>query len=185
MIGRQDCHISLLISLVSIRQEYFWTWWLWDFNSSLCLFQTKPVCPVGWVLHVNSCFLVTDIPTLGWSDVRRNCQKLGGDLAKIASASENQFISDLVTKQKKITDAGVWLGLHRKADNKFYWADGTLLAGYSNWNTGEPNSVAEKCGHLYTKGSAKGKWNDWTCSRTSDSSAKNAPVVLCQKKAKH
>ena len=123
--------------------------------------------------------------TLEWSDVRRHCQKLGWDLAKIALASENQFISDLVTKQKKITDAGVWLGLHRKADNKFYWADDTLLAGYSNWNTGEPNSVAEKCCHMYTKGSVKGKWNDWTCSRTSDSSAKNAAVVLCQKKARH
>ena len=35
---------------------------------------------------------------------------------------------------------------------------------------------------MYTKGSAKGKWNDWTCTRQSDSSAKNAPVVLCQKR---
>ena len=79
----------------------------------------------------------------------------------------------------------MWIGLHRKADNKFYWADDTLLAGYSNWYPGEPNSVAEKCGHIIGTGSGKGKWNDYHCIRQSDSSAKNAPAVLCQKKAKH
>ena len=104
-------------------------------------------------------------------------------MAKITSASENQFILDLVTKQQKITDAGVWLGLHRKADNKFYWIDDTLLAGYSNWNTGEPNNAAEKCGHMYSKGSAKGKWNDGPCTIT-NAYAKKANVALCQKIAK-
>ena len=161
------------------------TCWLFDFHWSLGLFQTEPVCPDAWVRHANSCFLVIDIPTLEWSDARRNCQKLGGDLAKITSAPENQFVFDLVTKQKKITTWGVWIGLHRKADNKFYWADDTLLAGYSNWNTGEPNSVAEKCGHIWGQGSGKGKWNDLPCTRQSDSYAKNAPVVLCEKKTKH
>ena len=152
-------------------------------DSSLSLLQTEPVCSDGWVLHVNSCFLVIDIPTLEWGDARRICQKLGGDLAKITSASENQFIFDFVTKQKKITDLGVWLGLHRKSDNKFYWADDKLLAGYSNWNSGEPNNVAEKCGHMYSKGSAKGHWNDVLCT-IPNARAKIAPVVLCQKTAK-
>ena len=135
---------------------------------------------------MNSCFLVIDIPTLEWSDARRNCQKLGGDLAKITSASENQFVFDLVTKQTKITSFGAWLGLHRKADNKFYWADNTPLAGYSNWKTGEPNNLGlqEKCGHIWGKGPNKGKWNDTRCTRQSDSTAEKSPVVLCQKKAK-
>lgn len=110
---------------------------------------------------------------------------MGGDLAKITSSAENQFILDLVTKQQKITVYGVWLGLHRKADNKFYWADDTLLAGYSNWNTGEPNNVAEKCAHMYSKRSARGgKWNDVSCA-IGATHAKIVPVVLCQKKAKH
>ena len=110
---------------------------------------------------------------------------MGGDLAKITSASDNQFIFDLFTKQQKVTHLGVWIGLHRKADNKFYWADDTLLAGYSNWNTGEPNSVAEKCGHIIGTGSAKGKWNDLPCTLQSNAHAKISPVVLCQKKSKH
>lgn len=191
--GRRIAPLSLLYKpTFLIGKHNFWLvdclLWvaeLYDFHSSLSLFQSGPVCPDGWVLHVNSCFLVIDIPTLEWSDARRNCQKLGGDLAKITSSAENQFILDLVTKQKKVADAGVWLGLHRKADNKFYWADDTLLAGYSNWHTGEPNNVAEKCAHMYSKGSARGKWNDLICTRQSNSYAKNAPVVLCQKKAKH
>jgi len=152
-------------------------------DSSLSLLQTEPVCPGGWVLHVNSCFLVIDIVTLEWSDARRNCQKLGGDLAKITSASENQFIVDLVTKQTKITDYGVWLGLHQKADNKFYWADDKLLSGYSNWDPGEPNNVAEKCAHMFGIGSRKGQWNDVSCT-IANALFKFAPVVLCQKKAK-
>ena len=91
-----------------------------EFLSSLSLFEKEPVCPDRWVLHVESCFPVIDIPTLERSDARRNCQKLGEDLAKITSASENQFISDLVTKQTKVTFFGARIGLHRKADNNFY-----------------------------------------------------------------
>ena len=66
-----------------------------------------------------------------------------------------------------------------------YWADDILLAGYNNWEPGEPNIVAEKCGHIIGTGPAKGKWNDLSCTRQSDSSAKDTHVVLCQKKAKH
>ena len=76
---------------------------------------------------------------------------------------------------------GAWLGLHRKADTKFYWADDTPLTGYSAWNAGEPNSPStEKCGHIIASGSGKGKWNDWLCS-LAKSNINVAPVVLCQK----
>ena len=151
----------------------------------IILTQTGSACPDGWVRYGNSCFLIIDIRTPEWSDARRNCQKLGGDLAKITSAAENQFIFGLLLKQKKITHFGVWLGLHRKADNKFYWADDTLLTGYNAWNTGEPNSFSEKCGQMYGTGSVKGRWNEIPCTLTRNSNVKNAPVVLCQKKAHH
>ena len=107
---------------------------------------------------------------------RRNCLKFGGDLAKITSKDENQFVY-------KLTSLGVWLGLHRKADTKFYWTDGTLLAGYNNWSAGEPNNPSsEKCAQLHDKSSgAWGKWNDLSCKvRGNDA----APVILCQKALK-
>ncbi|KAL9964550.1 hypothetical protein ACROYT_G028205 [Oculina patagonica] len=122
---------------------------------------TGSSCPDGWVLRGKSCFLVIDIPTLKWSDARRTCQNLGGDLAIIRSAAENTFIFDLMKKQKTLTAYGAWLGLHRKADNKFYWVDDRSLAGqYSAWASGEPNSVSDKCGHMFGTGSTQGRWND-------------------------
>ena len=86
-------------------------------------------------------------------------------------------------KQKTVTTWGAWLGLYRKADNKFYWVDDRSSAGqYSAWASGEPNSVTEKCGHIYGTGSRQGQWNDITCD-LKQSYLKYTPVVLCQKKS--
>lgn len=142
---------------------------------------TVTACPKGWASRGKSCYLVIDIRVSKWSDARRTCQNLGGDLAVIKSADENKFIFDLVKKQKTVTTYGAWLGLNRKADNKFYWVDGTPEAGqYSAWARGEPNSVSEKCGHMYGTTSRQGKWNDAGCQFSYSS---RTPVVLCQKKA--
>lgn len=121
---------------------------------------------------------------LKWSDALRNCQRLGADFPKITSAAENQFVLDLLLKQKNVMYYGAWLGLHRKADTKFYWADDTPLAGYTAWNAGEPNNPStEKCGQIYGTGFAKGKWNDKECNLF-NSEIKLGPVLLCQKNSK-
>ena len=145
---------------------------------------TESACSTGWVQHGKSCYIVIDIPTAEWSAARRQCLKFGGDLAKITSNHENQFVYNLSGNQVYTTTGfGVWLGLHRKADNKFYWTDGTLLAGYNNWNAGEPNNpLTEKCAHLYGKSnSARAKWNDLACTLNGNG---GAPVILCQKALK-
>jgi len=138
-------------------------------------------CSDGWVRHTKSYFCVIDTPTLKWVDARRVCQDLAADLPIIRSATENNFIFDLITKRERVTLWGTWLGLYRKADTKFYWIDDTALVGqYSAWGRGEPNFYHEKCAHMFGKGSRAGKWNDNLCSID----AKDliyAPVVLCQK----
>ena len=107
---------------------------------------------------------------------------LGADLAIIRSAAENTFIFDLVKKQKTVTDWGAWLGFVRKADTKFYWLDGTpLTRGYAAWQSGEPNSLKEKCGNMFADYRG-GKWNDLLCD-VAQIHLKHAPVILCQKKA--
>ena len=111
----------------------------------------------------NSCFLIIDTPTVHRHVARKKCLQFGGDLAKITSAIENQFIFDLLRKQNTITLYGVWLGLHRKADTKFYWADDTPLTGYTAWGATEPSSLNEKCGHMIGYGPRRGKWNDIRC----------------------
>ena len=119
--------------------------------------------------------------TLEWDDARRNCLKLGGDLVKITTAAENQFVFNLTYKQVKVTGDGAWLGLRRKADTKFYWTDDTLVSGYSAWKTGEPNNPSrEKCASIYAGG--KGKWNDVQC-KWKKSWITHAPVILCQRKS--
>lgn len=111
------------------------------------------------------------------SGARNKCKGFGGDLAIIKSAGENAFIFDLVKVHN--AGAGVWLGLERKAaDHKFYWLDGTPLAGnYNAWASGEPNDGGgiEDCAHMYGSGGNGGKWNDSPC----DWGA--TPRVLCQK----
>jgi len=145
---------------------------------------TRPACPEGWVLHGKSCFLIINIPTLKWSDARRTCHNLGGDLAIIRTAEENNFIFSLVKKQKTITAWGVWLGFTRKSDNKFYWFDDTPLAGhYSPFASGEPNNAGqdnEDCSNMHGTGS--GEWNDLWCS-LKEAQLKYAPSILCQKKS--
>ena len=138
-------------------------------------------CPGGWIRHTTSCFRVIDSPTLKWDLARRTCQDLAADLAIIRSATENNFIFDLIRKQQTVTNWGAWLGLYRKADTKFYWIDNTPLEGrYSAWASGEPNYHHEKCAHVYAEGSDQGEWNDISCNINAKS-LNYAPVVLCQK----
>ncbi|KAL9979431.1 hypothetical protein ACROYT_G017102 [Oculina patagonica] len=141
-------------------------------------------CSQDWVRHGASCYRVIDTPTLSWSDARMTCQNLGGDLAIIRSEDENNCIRDLVMKQQTVQHWGVWIGLHRKDDTKFYWIDDTPLEGqYSAWASGEPNSIHEKCVHTYTQqGRIRGKWNDKRCN-LDESQRLSAPVVLCQRES--
>ena len=149
--------------------------------SSFLLFSTGPVCPDGWVLQGNSCFLIIDAPTVHRNEARKKCRQLGGDLAKVTSATENQFIFDLLRKQNTIALYGVRLGLHRKADKKFYWADYTPLDGYTAWGATEPSRIDEKCGHMIGYGPRGGKWNDIRCNFHAAFHPSTAPVILCQK----
>ena len=142
----------------------FGIFFLQDPCFSYLAFSCPLGCPAGWSAHGNSCYHILDSPTQKMSDARLKCQNMGGDLVIIRSAQENDFIFELVEKLNKVF--GVWLGLQRKADSKFYWIDDTPVEGnYQNWNLGEPNDNGgiEDCGHMYGKGSSAGKWNDSPC----------------------
>ena len=93
-----------------------------------------------------------------WNDARMTCQNLGGDLAIVRSEDENKFILDLLQKQPTVQIDGAWIGLHRKADTKFYLIDGTPLEGqYSAWSGGEPSKTQEECVHIYATTYRPGK----------------------------
>lgn len=82
------------------------------------------------------------------------CRDLGGDLLKVTSEEENNF----VRRSGKVW----WLALRRDATHKdiFKWNDGSLPA-VTFWGSSEPNNAMnqEECGELYDTG----KWNDIPC----------------------
>lgn len=113
---------------------------------------------------------------------------MGGDLAVIRSAEENQFILDLLLKQKTVTWGGAWIGFQRNAsDSKFYWIDGSPVEGpYQNWGSWEPNNQGnqENCGNMFgtqKDWNLRGKWNDVKCEVSESVPPNDCPLILCQK----
>ena len=92
-----------------------------------------------------------------------------------------QPLSWTANEAKTVQIGGAWIELYRKANNAFYWIDGTPLTGqFSTRGNGEPSNLHEKCVHLYAMCyTSAGKWNDMECSLSDQS---KAPVVLCQKR---
>lgn len=93
-----------------------------------------------------------------WQDARSFCQALGGDLAVVASAEENDWIVGQHLDNP-------WLGLSdTAAEGTFQWVDGSAVS-FAPWNDGEPNDSGgnEDCAGVLTSGDAAGTWNDFDC----------------------
>lgn len=117
-------------------------------------------CPTGWTQFGNSCYLISTL-SKSWRKAQAFCQGLNGDLVKIDSAKELQFLFNLVRKKAPTVNRAVWIALNwNSTANDFYWTDHTPLI-YKNWASGEPNGRAgEPCGEMYTSTSY---WNDIGC----------------------
>lgn len=131
-----------------------------------------------WHTYGGASYYVDDTPAIRWKDARKVCQTHGGDLAIIKSAAENDFVWELISKQKTVTIWGAWIGLSRGDDSNFYWVDGTPLleSQFAIWRPGQPDNFLNKedCGHMIEQ-----KWNDMPCNLPGEMF--NAPVILCQK----
>jgi len=113
-------------------------------------------CPNNWIYIQGSCYKISP-KGLNWNAAKSACEALGSTLAMIKSQAEQQALGPKITQL-------TWIGLHRnpKDKSRWMWVDGSQ-ATYTHWNQGEPNSVAEECGHMYTA-SHGWKWNDLGCS---------------------
>ena len=130
------------------------------------------------MVHGESCYYVAGASSAStWNNSRKFCQDLGADLAVIKSENENQFIYDLLRNTSGSRNG--WIGLYRKANNKFYWLDDRPEEGnYQKWNHGEPSNGGgiEDCVNLVRnnyQALKKGQWNDIDCSN-------KGPVAICQ-----
>lgn len=83
-----------------------------------------------------------------WADAKRIATSVGGYLATISSAKENDFVSKLVhddmywTKDAQNTSAGPWIGgYHDSAEpaGSWRWITDEPMT-YTNWGQGEPDN---------------------------------------------
>jgi len=101
--------------------------------------------------------------SITWHEAKTYCEDLGGHLATITSAYEQQFIESLlVDALKKV----FWLGAtDEKTEGTWEWVTGESFA-YTNWRQSQPDN-ADNLEHylmLYREefplGGYYGKWND-------------------------
>ena len=98
-----------------------------------------------------------------WNTAKENCREVGGELVKIESEEENQFI-----KTEYLSPWGrYWIGLSDLDSNgQWEWTDGTGLTGYAKWSSGQPKNNDQQCITIL-KGMYfdwfDGEWNDYFC----------------------
>jgi|GEM_PF-1025375 len=93
-----------------------------------------------------------------WTDAEAFAVSLGGHLASIADADENEFVRSQVLQFGGVDRRG-WIGLNDAASiNNYVWSDGSPVT-YTNWNAGEPNHAGGI--EFYAEMlSSNGAWND-------------------------
>jgi hypothetical protein len=93
-----------------------------------------------------------------WTDAEAFAVSLGGHLASIADADENEFVRSQVLQFGGVDRRG-WIGLNDAASvGNYVWSDGTPVT-YTNWNAGEPNHAGGI--EFYAEMlSSNGAWND-------------------------
>jgi hypothetical protein len=97
-----------------------------------------------------------------WAGAKERCGDLGGNLASIRSAAENETIEISLAN-------AAWIGFNDFEDEgTFEWSDGAS-SGYTNWNGGEPNDYGdgEDCTEIIAA-VGSGVWNDSSCTNQKD-----------------
>ncbi len=94
---------------------------------------------------------------LNWLDAEAAAVVLGGHLASIDDAGENEFVRTSVLSFDGADRRG-WIGFTDQAsEGNFTWSDGTPTA-FTNWSGGEPNNSGGL--ENYAEMFGNGFWND-------------------------
>ena len=101
-------------------------------------------------------YQVFDLHDPSWLTAEEYCESLGGHLASISSQEENSILYRFMI-ESGYTSAYFGL-LDRDSEGIWTWVTGEPVT-YTNWHTGEPNSVYEAYGMFYNA-FTDGTWND-------------------------
>ncbi|NXO00784.1 MRC1 protein, partial [Rhinopomastus cyanomelas] len=144
-------------------------------------------CPEDWLLFKNQCYKFFGYSYEYWYTARRNCMRIGGDLASI----RNEQVQAFLTYHLKDVSSDPWIGLNDiDSELNFVWSDGSAVS-YTNWASDSPKLIERilydslhpedgrnreqfDCVSL-KRGPANdvGKWNDERCL--------NSRGYICQK----
>ncbi|HTU24922.1 MAG TPA: family 16 glycoside hydrolase [Pirellulales bacterium] len=111
---------------------------------------------------------------LTWHEARDRCVAMGGHLAIVTSAEENEFLTKMLAAVP--TDA-CWLGgTDENQEGRWLWGNGTPLK-YTNWDSlgSQPNNKGGDENYLVLWGARGGVWCDQP-----DRSIEHHPVFICQ-----
>lgn len=72
--------------------------------------------------------------SMTWNNAKAYCESVGGHLATITSAEEQEII-EIMNENR----SSLWIGGYRDDDFNWHWVTGEPW-GYSNWENGEPNN---------------------------------------------
>lgn len=135
----------------------------------LCLtLASGQKCPSGWYGYSlkSKCYRFASQNQMTWQDARDFCQIHGGDLLRVDSAAEMNWIFRQLANMRAhnhIPMSHWWVGLNnREYISKWEWADGTPAGRFIHWAPGEPNNHngVERCGEIW----GNNTFNDESCS---------------------
>lgn len=96
--------------------------------------------------------------SMSWTDAESYCESIGGHLATITSAEEQQYIIDTLLPTG--TKSTYHIGMYRDDINSAWkWVTNETV-DYFNWDDGEPNYTYEHYVHMYRSIHTLGTWNN-------------------------
>ena len=126
-----------------------------------------------------------------WSESERQAENLGGTLAIINNAAEQEWVFSQFGAYDG-ANRNLWLGFHREGQDPFVSMMSEKM-NYSNWGPGQPDNGGgvESCVEIWSSGSGndgKGYWNDavdWTaCNGIVEVPGKSSEKALTEKEKK-
>ncbi|HWA83755.1 MAG TPA: lectin-like protein [Fimbriimonadaceae bacterium] len=98
-----------------------------------------------------------------WTDAENFAVSIGGHLATISDASENQFVFNAFSTYDGI-DRDLWIGLNDAAhEGTFVWTSGEVTS-YFAWSPGQPDNSNGNEDYVHIQSHAfpnyAGRWND-------------------------
>ena len=127
-----------------------------DGQAFLC--EWDCILPEAMAIYNDHAYMLVQADVSSWEDAQTYCESMGGHLATITSAEENDFIYSYIVE---CGYRNAYFGLTEKNnEGEWEWVTGEPVE-YLNWHSGEPNDENghENYAMFYYKFS-DGTWND-------------------------